>query len=265
MKNLLTGGRIYGLPPFKTVILHGGPGAPGYMAPIAEEMSGDHGILEPFQSAESVNGQIQELREYLLQNAQIPIILIGHSWGSWLGFLFAARYPAMVGKLILVSAGPFEINYSDSILQTRLNRLSYGEKKIYDKLIGKWDFVNEHEQKSLLRKLGELMLKVDNVEPDSLGNTIIDYQPEIFKKVWNEASALRSSGALLEEGKKIKCPVVAIHGDYDPHPWQGIKEPLELILTDFEFFLLEKCGHDPWKEKQAREEFYRILRAECCT
>ncbi len=67
------------------------------------------------------------------------------------------------------------------------------------------------------------------------------------------------SGQLLKLGKKIRCPVVAIHGDYDPHPYQGVKEPLWRILKKFRFILLDNCGHRPWVERAVRDRFYSIL------
>ena len=57
-------------------------------------------------------------------------------------------------------------------------------------------------------------------------------------------------------GNNIKCPVIAIHGDYDPHPYEGVKKPLARVINDFNFILLEKCGHTPWKEKEVRKKFY---------
>jgi pimeloyl-ACP methyl ester carboxylesterase len=56
--------------------------------------------------------------------------------------------------------------------------------------------------------------------------------------------------------------VIAIHGDYDPHPAEGVQKPLSSVLRDFRFVLLEKCGHTPWLERQARESFYHILKEE---
>ena len=85
---------------------------------------------------------------------------------------------------------------------------------------------------------------------------------DVYRSVWSEAESLRSSGRLLELGKRIRCPVVAIHGDYDPHPYQGVKKPLEEILTDFHFILLENCGHTPWIERGARETFFDVLKKE---
>ena len=94
-------------------------------------------------------------------------------------------------------------------------------------------------------------------ESDSVGS-----QSDVFQSVWKDAAELRRSGKLVELGKHIKCPVVAIHGDYDPHPAEGVQEPLTAILERFRFILLKNCGHMPWIERQARDEFYRTLREE---
>jgi pimeloyl-ACP methyl ester carboxylesterase len=80
--------------------------------------------------------------------------------------------------------------------------------------------------------------------------------------VWEQAAELRRNGKLLECGAKIQCPVVAIHGDYDPHPAEGIRRPLERTLKDFRFILLEKCGHTAWIERMAKDIFYQTLRKE---
>jgi len=56
---------------------------------------------------------------------------------------------------------------------------------------------------------------------------------------------LRKSGKLLKLGKQIKYPVIAIHGDYDPHPAEGVLIPLSSILKYFRFLLLKHCGHKP--------------------
>ncbi len=73
---------------------------------------------------------------------------------------------------------------------------------------------------------------------------------------------MRRSGKLLEMGREITSPVVAIHGDYDSHPAEGVEKPLSAVLTDFRFILLENCGHKPWIERQARERFFAVLEEE---
>lgn len=72
----------------------------------------------------------------------------------------------------------------------------------------------------------------------------------------------RRSGALLGLAQQILCPVVALHGDCDPHPAEGVEKPLSNVLREFRFILLKHCGHTPWIERQACEEFYAALIAE---
>ena len=74
--------RKYGDSPFSVAVVHGGPGASGEMAPVASELSSICGVLEPLQTATSVEGQIQELQKVLQGHADIPVTLIGHSWGA---------------------------------------------------------------------------------------------------------------------------------------------------------------------------------------
>jgi len=72
----MTNLRKYGKAPFGVALLHGGPGASGEMAPVARELSADWGVLEPLQTAASVEGQIEELHGVLNDNADLPVILV---------------------------------------------------------------------------------------------------------------------------------------------------------------------------------------------
>ena len=101
--------RKYGKPPYTVAVVHGGPGARGDVAPVARELSSHVGILEPLQTATTLEGQVSELHTVLQENSSPPVTLVGHSWGAWLSFIAAARHPASVKKLILVGSGPFEV------------------------------------------------------------------------------------------------------------------------------------------------------------
>ena len=258
--------RTWGKPPYKVAVAHGGPGATGEMAPVADELSESVGILEPLQTTDSVVGQTEELRDALERYANLPVILIGHSWGAWLAFIVAARYPALVGKLVLVASGPFEPEYAAGIDSERLNRLSEADRIEFLKLGGIISETAADEKDRVLAKLGALAAKADTYDalepkhyevPEGL-----EVSADIFNKIMPEARALRASGELLSMGKRIQCPVVAIHGDYDTHPAEGVKAPLSRVLKNLKFILLEKCGHEPWTERYARDEFFRILREE---
>lgn len=83
-----------------------------------------------------------------------------------------------------------------------------------------------------------------------------------FNSLMDEVVSMRASGELLDFSKEIECSVVAIHGKNDPHPWNGVKMPLENRLNEFKMFLIDKCGHDPWKEYYAKDEFFTVLKRE---
>lgn len=258
MKNL----RTYGKAPFNLAIIHGGPGAAGEMAPVACELASRWGILEPLQTAASLEGQIEELKTVLKNNGDLPVTLIGFSWGAWLSFIFAANYPAIVKKLILIGSGAYEEKYAARIRETRLDRLSDEDRTEVKSLIKVLDNPTAEDKSTIFARFRALFSKADAYDPILYESEVIDYQVDIFQSVWKDAAELRRSGKLLELGKHIKCPVVAIQGDYDPHPAEGVQEPLSAILKSFRFILLQNCGHMPWIERQARDKFYGILKEE---
>ncbi|UCE08685.1 MAG: alpha/beta hydrolase [bacterium] len=232
------------------------------MAPVAKELATHWGVLEPLQTAASIEGQLEELKAVLEENGDLPIKLIGFSWGAWLSYLFAAKFPTLVKKLILIGSGSFDEKYAHKIQQTRLNRLNENDRKKYYSLIDLLNDPSSENKNEVLQHLGELCAKADTFELIEDEIPEIDYRADIFQSVWQEAAELRRSGKLLQLGKKIQCPVVAIHGDYDPHPAEGVQKPLTAMLNDFRFVLLKNCGHKPWIERWAKDEFYRILKTE---
>lgn len=253
--------RIYGKEPFNVAVIHGGPGDAGSLKELAQMLSEECGILEPFQAMDSVDGQIEELKLILDQYAESPIILIGHSWGAMLGYLFAAKHPTYVQKLIMVSSGLFDAKYAENIMQTSINRLSLEKQNELKELMAKLDHA-EGDSDELFHKLGNLMKEADSFDPIQLNTgQVIQGQYHIYKTVWPEAAKMRETGALLAAGKSIQCPVIAIHGDFDPHPYQGIQLPLSTVLDNFNFILLTHCGHEPWNERKAKEQFLKIIRA----
>ena len=258
MKNL----RKHGKAPFAVAVVHGGPGAGGEMAPVARELASGRGVLEPIQGAASLEGQVDELRTALDQNGELPVTLIGFSWGAWLSFVLAANYPTIVRKLILIGSGPYEEKYAASIQRTRLSRLSELERIEVESLIEVLDDPAAEDRNSVFARLGALFSRADAYEPTMHESEAIDCRADIFQSAWKDGAELRRSGNLLKLGRHITCPVVAIHGDDDPHPTEGVQEPLSAILRDFRFILLKKCGHRPWIERKARDEFFRILEEE---
>jgi len=250
----------YGNPPHRIGLVHGGPGAAGEMRPVALELSQEFGVLELLQSAPSVKGQIRELHDQLTTAADNPVILVGYSWGAWLALLYAGEHSDTAHKLVLVGTSPFTPGTSADIMQTRLSRLNRAGRREVRQLSR--EIKSGNSENESFRRFGELMTIADSYSYQPPDDFEITVDLKIYQSVWREAAALRDSGELLESVMNIKCPVVAIHGEKDPHPIEGVEQPLSDRLPEFRMIRLERCGHTPWNEKYARTTFFEVLKNE---
>lgn len=254
--------RKYGRKPYRVILLHGGPGVPGSLRLVAQRLGKKFGVLEHLQTARTILGQLREIKEIIDKYAAGPMIIVGHSWGAMLGYIFAAKYPKSVKKLILVGSGVYEKKYAGKIMSTRLSRMTKVEKKSFNSLMKRLEKVEGKEQDELFNKIGKILGKVDAFERLPGPNNKIKPSYQTYQKIWSELEEIRLAGRLLQMGTNISCPVVAIHGDFDPHPIDGIKKPLAKVLSDFSMIVLKNCGHEPWLEKRAEKKFYEILEQE---
>ena len=241
--------RQYGSLPFRAIVVHGGPGAPGCCAGICRGLADDFGILEHLQTKNSIDELVEELHGIILHYQLDKVILIGHSWGAWLSYIFAAKYPQYISKLIMASCGPFELSYYSQLVEARSVKIMSNEQKEDIRATNLYTDYIEYDP--------DHYCLLPNIQGD-----MIDFNEEQFKSLMDEVVSMRASGVLLDFSKDIECPVVAIHGKNDPHPWEGVKMPLENRLNEFKMFLIDKCGHDPWKEYYAKDEFFTILKNE---
>ncbi len=254
--------RTWGEPPYKIAVIHGGPGAPGSIAPVARELSTGCSVLEPLQTVKTLEGQVQELKEILKKHADLPTIVIGWSHGAGLSCILAARYPNIVRKLIIIGTTPFNEKYQAEIMRNRLLRLSEKERaellSLADIIM---DSTNENRDEAMAR-LFWLATKADSYSLIPFKDDVLEYQPDINISIGQNWRKLLDSNELLKIIPDIKCPLVAIHGDYDVNFAEGVREQFSQVIKDFRFILLEKCGHFPWYEKYARDEFFRVIKEE---
>ncbi len=255
--------RTYGNRPYAVAVLHGGPGAPGYMAPVARELSRTVGVVEPLQTKDTLEGQIKELREQLTDYADAPVTLIGSSWGAVLALFLAAQAPVLVRKLILIGSAVFDADNSSRIESIRTGRLHHDRRRRYTEIAREMETAPSEKRHRLMKEWGEMLFDADAYDPLTTNLEIIEIQEDVFTGVWSDFVALRDRpGYLKAEFSRIKAPAAVIHGDYDPHPIEGIHPFLEDCLPRVRFYLLPRCGHYPWIEKNARTRFFEILRDE---
>src|SRR5690349_21263564 len=207
--------RTHGEPPYRILVVHGGPGAAGDLFPVARRLATQRGVLEPMQTAESVPGQVLELSTQIERRADAPVILVGHSWGAWLAAMVTAEHPDLVRKLILIGSGAFEEKYVPMLRERRMERLTNAERVEFESLAQRLNKRDAPE--GALTRLGELADKTDLADPVEVETapyaTPLDGQT-IYASVWPEAAALRRDGKLLHALRRVACPVVAIHGEF---------------------------------------------------
>ena len=234
------------------------------MAPLAAELALRHGVLEPLQTASSIAGQVEELKELLEGSADLPITLVGHSWGAWLAYIFAAHHPGLVRKLILVSSGGFEEKYAAMTHETRLSRLNKEDRDEVNRLLEIIRNRSADDRNADFARLGELFFKTDAYDPLPLEPPETVFSLEIYKRVWGEATELRRSGKLLEMGREITSPVVAIHGRLRlPSRRRGGKAPLRSYSGISALYSWKTAGTSHGSNGRRGRGFMRYLKGNC--
>ncbi len=77
---------------------------------------------------------------------------------------------------------------------------------------------------------------------------------------WSDMLRLEAAGAHPAAFASIRCPVLMLHGSYDPHPGAMIRDGLSPHIPQLEYRELHRCGHSPWVEAFARERFLATTR-----
>jgi len=260
MRSRPTNPRLHGAAPYRVVVVHGGPGAPGSMAPVARVLARTEGVLEPWQTAHSVAGQVEELSGQIERWAAPPVTLIGHSWGAWLSVLLASERPSLVSRLALVGSGPFRAQDAQRIQARRRRRLTSREWNELERVETRLGDPRIPPSPATLRRLGRLSERADSCE--LLPHRALGPPPDpvAFRKVWPEAEEMRRRGVLLQALRRLRMPILVLHGRVDPHPVEGVVQPLRQARRKVEVVVLDRCGHYPWWERYARDAFFDRLR-----
>lgn len=237
-------------------MVHGGPGAIGSLKGFAQELAelSQIGVMEPLQSKYSIAELIEELHNQIKDNCSNKVSLVGHSWGAWLVALFAEKYPELIEHIVLIGSAPLEDKYVSEISARRFQNLSEEDGTIFQRLLD-----NQATDEDM-EKIPNIFEKSDNYCLENREKHQVDRtDSEMYNKVWSEAAQLRTNGELLAAFKNIKSKICFIQGQLDPHPVEGVTIPLQENGVLCETYLLKKCGHSPFMEKYAKEEFYKIL------
>ena len=79
-------------------------------------------------------------------------------------------------------------------------------------------------------------------------------------ETWQDVLRLQSEGVEPAAFAAIRAPVLMLHGDRDPHPGAATRDLLQRFMPHIDYVEFERCGHEPWRERHARDPFLRTLR-----
>jgi pimeloyl-ACP methyl ester carboxylesterase len=254
--------RTYGTSGRCVAVLHGGPGAAGYLAPVARALAGSFRVLEPLQRGSgerplTVRCHVDDLHEVLSQahGSGLPA-LVGHSWGAMLALAYAAAYPGQVAAVVLIGCGTFDTAARDELHASCDARIS---DELRERLRRLDEEISDPHRR--LQALGDLLLPIYSCDPLTTELELTCCDARAHHETWNDMIRLQKEGVYPAAFARIPVPVLMLHGADDPHPGKRIRDGLAEVLPQLEYHSWERCGHYPWLERSARDAFFsRLIR-----
>ncbi len=253
--------RTYGTRGPTVVVLHGGPGAAGYIAPVCRELSDSFRVLEPLQRMSegeplSVRRHVTDLHDVISLHCEAARpALVGHSWGAMLALAYAAAHPDRAGALVLVACGTFDES-------SRREYLSAVECRLDPRLRSRLREVSRTIADADVRMCvtGRLLEPVYSYDLLPHPDETEFYDARGHEETWKDMMHLQRTGVYPAAFGHITAPSVMLHGVDDSHPGESIWRCLGSVMPQLEYCELPHCGHYPWYERHACEEFYDLLR-----
>jgi pimeloyl-ACP methyl ester carboxylesterase len=182
-----------------------------------------------------------------------------------LGLSFAARYPEDVAALVLVGCGTYD--ESSRALHRRSLEKRMGEAErhriaaLEDQLESE---SNTAARDALFGELGALYMEAESHELlDVSGDSANDLAADEagYRETWNDVLRLQREGIEPAAFRGISARVLMIHGAVDPHPGASTRDVLSRFVPQLEYVELDRCGHEPWRERHARDRFLELVRS----
>jgi len=251
--------RTYGPAGPPVVVLHGGPGAAGHMAPVARGLADLCRVIEPLQRGSgserlTVAQHVADLHEVIAVCAEgCRPALLGASWGAMLALAYTAAHPNSSGPLALVGCGTFDPVARAAMQSTIAERTN-------DEIRARLKRAEQLDPNARLKASVEATACIYSYDPLTFPHADDEVDARAHEETWDDMLRLQTEGIYPAAFAAIKVPVLMVHGTFDPHPGRLTMQTLRPYLPQLDYCELEHCGHYPWIERAAAGGFFSLVR-----
>ena len=272
------------------LFLHGGPGSP--VTPMIytyqSGLEGDYTVVnwdqrnagktyflnkdrqEEVQATISIETSVQdtyELVQYLKQEFEQDIIIMGHSWGSTLGVLFVNQYPELVKAYVGIGQN-LCLNEGENRIADEMIRIAPEKaREKYIKLIGdrsQISFGNENFDAKVFsdHRMTSAKYLMEGVVSDAqlVKITLLSPYYTLSDVTWFMQDNLTLQGPLLsalgsidlrEMVQTFEVPVIFVSGNKDwVTPYQMVEAYYEMIEAPSKTMIfIDEAGHSPMMDQ----------------
>jgi proline iminopeptidase len=249
------------------VFLSGGPGFSGdYLQPIADRFASRYTTVVPDQRGTGKSKlatydattlttalEVADLEMLRKELKLEKLTLAGHSWGGILSMLYASAHPDRVRALILISSGGPTLTFVDPSNKNLAARTTEEDKaKVLE-----WTFKAAEQPKKAMLEITRARTPsyfADRAKAKHLMDSLTEdsFELRVFQPLMNDLTKIGYD--LREPLKKLKAPVLILHGRQDPIV---TVDDTKAAIPSAKVVWLENAGHFPWEEQP--EAFFKAM------
>jgi len=253
-----------------TFILHGGPGDSHETMYQLNELSDQYKLIFYDQRAagrssgdadtasHSVEQFVEDLEQLRLQLAPEKINIIGGSWGAMLAMQYAMKYSSNIKAMVLMSSMGVSSEYFKSYRSNIVNNRTKEDSLTLEQITKTDEFKNRYPE--AMEKFWRIYFRSYFYNPDLADSIKLCLRDTTYKVVPGRYAILGKYFGdydIHEDLKKITCPTLILHGDYDPTPIEWV-QPIHDNIAESQISIIKNAGHWLWVE--APDKIFPLIR-----
>jgi len=252
------------------VVLHGGPGfdhnsvfqfselADKFQVIFYDQRASGNSSGELDPASITINNFVEDLEGLRSQLKLGKINLIGFSWGATLAMYYSIKYPGNLKSLIIVGTGGANKEYFNEYFINLQSRSTENDRKALGEIEKLESF--KKQETEIIQKYWRIIMKpffmdtsmVNEVDL-TFGKNTVKNQAGIGKFLMEDLGDFD----IHNELSVINCPVLIIHGTYDPFPAEGAYK-VHGQLKSSKLVIMEDAGHFIFID--AHDRFFNLVR-----